>query len=149
MHEFLRIGEAAEALGVSPKTLRFYEAKGVLPLTRRSGAGYRLYAPEDLERARLVLRLKAMGLDLDEAREVVACAEEACCGAMGPELEAILQSKVAAVEVQIRELTALRQRLDEALASVRVAAGRNRRGGECTEETCLPLEVKRRPVPAR
>jgi DNA-binding transcriptional MerR regulator len=134
----MRVGEAAKALGVTPKTLRFYEAKGILPSPRRNGAGYRMYAPEDLERARLVLRLKAMGLQLDEAREVLACAEEACCGGTGPRLEETLHSKLAEIEDRIRELTALRTHLREALSSLRSAVERNRSATECDEDICLP-----------
>lgn len=115
MAELLRVGEAAKVLGVTAKTLRFYEQKGVLPPARRNGAGYRLYAAEDLERARFILRLKAMGLVLQEAREVLACAEEACCGATGPRLEETLRSKLAEVESRILELKALRRKLMRAL----------------------------------
>lgn len=136
--ELLRVGEAAKVLGVTAKTLRFYEQKGVLPPARRNGAGYRLYAAEDLERARFILRLKAMGLVLQEAREVLACAEEACCGATGPRLEETLRSKLAEVESRILELKALRRKLMRALASAEEAVDRNPESTECREEICLP-----------
>jgi DNA-binding transcriptional MerR regulator len=48
----LAIGQAADALGVSPSWLRFGERLGALPLARRTPTGWRYYTPEDLERLR-------------------------------------------------------------------------------------------------
>lgn len=138
MAELLRIGEAAKALGLTPKALRFYEKRGILPPAQRNGARYRLYAPEDLERARFVLHAKAMGLDLDEAGELLACAEAACCGATGPKLQQTLREKLEEVEARMRELRDLRKRLREALASVEAAVDRTGQAGACDEEICLP-----------
>lgn len=88
-------------------------------------------------------RIKAMALVLEEVREVLACAEEACCGRTGPELETILRSKLQGVEARIQELKALRVHLQRALASVPEAVERNRGAMECQEEICLPQEVGR------
>jgi DNA-binding transcriptional MerR regulator len=52
MKRSLRIGEAAEALGVSPDWLRFGERLGSLPLARRTPGGWRYYTSEDIERLR-------------------------------------------------------------------------------------------------
>ena len=147
MGELLRIGEAARLLGVTAKTLRFYEAKGILPPARRNGAGYRLYSPEDLERVRFVLRLKEVGLVLDEVREVLTCAEEACCGGTGPQLEKMLRSKLDEVRSRIRDLRAVSRKLEETLASIREAAERSRDADRCEEEICLPQRGSRGLVP--
>jgi DNA-binding transcriptional MerR regulator len=48
----LTIGEAAEELGISRSWFRFGERLGALPLARRTPAGWRYYAPEDIERLR-------------------------------------------------------------------------------------------------
>lgn len=55
--------QASRALGVSAKALRIYEEHGLLR-PQRSDAGYRLYAEADLERARAVVQLRALGLTL-------------------------------------------------------------------------------------
>lgn len=44
----MRIGEVADAVGLSTKTLRFYEQSGLLPAPARSANGYRDYQPEIL-----------------------------------------------------------------------------------------------------
>jgi DNA-binding transcriptional MerR regulator len=74
----LRIGELAKLAGTTPRTIRYYEEKGLLPLAgeRRAGA-HRLYDAEDAERLRDVLRLKELlGLSLEELKELVAAADE-------------------------------------------------------------------------
>jgi len=42
-HAPLRIGELAAELGLNPKSIRYYEAIGLLPTPARTEAGYRLY----------------------------------------------------------------------------------------------------------
>ena len=74
----LRIGEVAKRVGTTPRTIRYYEEIGLLPAGGERAAGrHRLYAPEDVERLRETLRLKALlGVSLDELKAVVE-AEEA------------------------------------------------------------------------
>lgn len=137
MDDLLLIGEAAQALGVTPKTLRFYEHKGILAPPPRSPAGYRLYSHEDLERVRFVLRAKGMGLVLDDAQEVLAAAEAACCGEAAPALTEKLRAKLAQVEARMRDLEALKNKLTEALDAVG-ASGQAESTADCDGELCLP-----------
>lgn len=61
---------AARRLGVSVKALRVYERAGLLE-PGRTRAGWRAYGPADLERARDVLSLRALGMPIREIREAV------------------------------------------------------------------------------
>jgi DNA-binding transcriptional MerR regulator len=63
------VGELAEALGVTTRTLRFYEAEGLISPDRRGSA--RVYHPRDHARMRLILRGKRFGMSLAEIREIV------------------------------------------------------------------------------
>jgi len=58
------IGELAATLGVTPKTLRHYEQRGLIPAAARSANGYRSYGEPAIRRARLVVGLRSMGLSL-------------------------------------------------------------------------------------
>lgn len=58
------IGKLAKELGVTPKTLRHYEAKGLVPPAERSAKGYRIYADAAVRRVRLVVGLRNLGLSL-------------------------------------------------------------------------------------
>jgi DNA-binding transcriptional MerR regulator len=63
------VGELADDLGVTTRTLRFYEAQGLLT-PERSG-GHRVYGQRDRARLRLILRGRRFGMTLGECREIV------------------------------------------------------------------------------
>ncbi len=69
---FLQIGEAADATGLTQRTLRFYEEKGLLSPPTRLDGGFRLYSPEDLERVERIKQLKdLLGFSLAEIKEML------------------------------------------------------------------------------
>jgi len=63
------VGELAEELGVTTRTLRHYEAEGLLA-PRREGTN-RVYTARDRARLRLILRGRRFGMTLAECREIV------------------------------------------------------------------------------
>lgn len=68
--QFLSPAEAASRLGISPKALRLYEERGLLaPL--RTAAGWRAYGPDEMQKARKVVDLRALGLTLGEIARVL------------------------------------------------------------------------------
>ncbi|MGW1226278.1 MerR family transcriptional regulator [Streptomyces sp. NPDC002530] len=71
--ELLTIGAFAKASRLSQKALRLYDELGLLPPARvHPVTGYRLYAPEQLEAARLVAWLRRLGMPLALIRHVRA-----------------------------------------------------------------------------
>ncbi len=75
--ETLRIGEAAERTGTTPRTIRYYEAIGLLPAPAGHEKGrHRTFTPADVERLEELLRLRqALGVSLEELKELVECEE--------------------------------------------------------------------------
>jgi DNA-binding transcriptional MerR regulator len=73
---YLQIGEVAERTGVTQRTLRFYEEKGLLrPPTRMEG-GFRLYSEDDVRRVDHIRRLQnLLGITLAEIKEMVEAEE--------------------------------------------------------------------------
>ena len=68
----MRISDAAERVGVSSRTLRFYEELGLVNPSGHTAGGARRYAPEDLARIERIQELKdILGLGLDEIKEVL------------------------------------------------------------------------------
>jgi DNA-binding transcriptional MerR regulator len=63
------VRELADELGVTTRTLRFYEAEGLISPLRRGTA--RVYGQRDRARLRLILRGKRFGMSLGECREIV------------------------------------------------------------------------------
>ncbi len=107
----MRISELARAAGVTPPTIRYYEAIGVLPAPPRAANGYRHYGPGDLERLRFVTRARALDFSLDEIREVLAFRErgEAPCRYV---LEQI-RAKIAEIDRRMAALAQLKQELEQ------------------------------------
>ena len=67
----MRIGELADRLGVTTKSIRFYESIGLLPDPARTASGYRDYAEADAERLTFIKTAQRLGLSLDEIREIM------------------------------------------------------------------------------
>ncbi|GGD94673.1 transcriptional regulator [Aureimonas endophytica] len=67
--QVFKIGDLAREFGVTLRTLRFYEDRGLLSPERRGTT--RLYSRKDRKRLRLVLLGKALGFSLTEARQMI------------------------------------------------------------------------------
>jgi len=73
---YLQIGEVAERTGVTQRTLRFYEEKGLLKPPSRMEGGFRLYSEDDVRRVEQIKRLqKLLGFTLAEIKEMVEAEE--------------------------------------------------------------------------
>jgi len=69
MNETYGIAELAREFGVTTRTVRFYEDKGLISPTRDGQR--RIYSPRDRVRLRLIMRGKRLGLSLDEIAELI------------------------------------------------------------------------------
>lgn len=69
--EMHQIGEVADAVGLSLRTIRYYEETGLVPPSGRSTGGFRLYTDADIERLRLVKHMKPLELTIDEMRDLL------------------------------------------------------------------------------
>ena len=73
---YLQIGEVAERTGVTQRTLRFYEEKGLLTPPTRMEGGFRLYSEDDVRRVEQIKQLqKLLGLPLAEIKELIEAEE--------------------------------------------------------------------------
>lgn len=68
----MRIGELARRAGVSTRTLRHYEAMGLVT-ARRAANGYRGYAGAELRAVAEIRALAGLGFTLEETRPFVEC----------------------------------------------------------------------------
>jgi MerR family transcriptional regulator, repressor of the yfmOP operon len=75
--ELSRVGEVAERLGVSPRTIKYYEELGLIQPEARSSGGFRLYGEEDVRRLERILRMKGIGYSLATIRELLAVRDAA------------------------------------------------------------------------
>jgi len=120
---FMTVGQAAQASGLSPKAIRLYERKGLLPPAQRTDAGYRLFNSDDLATLRFVRQAKTLGLRLDEIGDILALRRGGTppCQHVGP----LLDLRIAEIDRTIAELRHLR-----------TALARTRRGTADTGDGC-------------
>ena len=72
----LQIGEVAERTGVTQRTLRFYEEKGLLRPPSRMDGGFRLYSEDDVRRVEQIRKLQnLLGVTLADIKEMVDAGE--------------------------------------------------------------------------
>ena len=72
----LQIGEVADRTGVTQRTLRFYEERGLLKPPTRMDGGFRLYSEDDVARVEQIKRLQSLlGLTLAEIKEMIEAEE--------------------------------------------------------------------------
>jgi DNA-binding transcriptional MerR regulator len=68
--EYMQIGDLADALHITTRTIRLYEQMGLVEPPKRTEGGIRVYDQADIKRFRFVLKLKALGLSLLEIKEL-------------------------------------------------------------------------------
>ncbi len=108
----LGIREACEMMGLSARTVRYWEELKLLPGARRRLGGRRVYGPEELERMRFIQRLKTLGLSLAEIKDLNAV--YAIAGStqdMLRHLDALLDRHLTGLDARIEELITLRDEM--------------------------------------
>ena len=99
--ELERVGEVAERLGVSPRTIKYYEELGLIQPETRSQGGFRLYGKEEVQRLESILRLKSIGYSLAAIRELLATRD----AAQGADKVTIISNTMEHLKDREREVT--------------------------------------------
>src|SRR3954454_5311315 len=105
----MRIGELDDRLGVTTKSIPFYESIGLLPEPARTTSGYRDYAEADAERLTFIKTAQRLGLSLDEIGEIIAFRDrgQQPCGYVAD----VLHRQVTDLDRRIKEMRTLREEL--------------------------------------
>lgn len=106
----MKIGELADASGVSTRTIRYYERLGLLPQPDRAENGYRRYRRPDAHRISFIRDAQATGLSLAEIGMILDMKDhgESTCD----HVIFMLEEHVDSVDRQIEELRRTRRRLE-------------------------------------
>lgn len=99
----LKVGELAQRSGLTVRALHHYDQIGLLVPSTRSEAGYRLYTAADVARLHAIQALRGLGVPLGQIGGLMA--------GDGSDLPAILARQVRALDNEIAQATALRERL--------------------------------------
>ena len=111
--ELFGVTELCNAFDVTPRTLRFYEDKGLLSPRRINGT--RVYSRRDRARLALILRAKAIGSSLAEIKQYLDM-----YGSHGEGRAQQLQYVLQRTGQAIAELEEKRAHIDATLAEIRV-----------------------------
>jgi DNA-binding transcriptional MerR regulator len=122
MEQPLTVGQLARATGVPAKTIRYYEQVGVLPVPRRSDAGYRHYSRHDVHRLLFIRRARALGLSLAKLKALTAELDHGECLTMRPRLHALVAEQLRLVQQQIAEFQVLERQLAQVLHRLQTTA---------------------------
>lgn len=116
MDQPMRIGQAAKKLGLNPRTIRYYEGIGLIPMPRRKEAGYfskgyRLFTKEDIQRLEFIKQARNLDLSLDQIRDLLSEFEEGCCSSARPHIKSLIEIKLKEIDERIEGLKSLRNNL--------------------------------------
>ncbi|MEU8137013.1 MerR family transcriptional regulator [Streptodolium elevatio] len=131
----LRSGQLADAAGVNPQTLRYYERRGLLPEPERTLGGHRVYPPDALALLRVVKAAQRLGFTLDEVAELLEAGGRHHGTRRGDRdgFQARAAAKLAEMDARIADLhvirTALVQAVDAGCDDLAV----------CATSDCCPL----------
>lgn len=108
----LQIGEVANQSGVSVDTVRYYERRNLIKHPVRSTGGFRLFAPETVERIKFIKQAQELGFSLDEIRELLTNGDgiNEC-----RRVRDLLRVKLDEIDERMKKLQIFRQTLQENL----------------------------------
>lgn len=116
----MRIGELSARSGVSPRSLRYYEERGLLT-SRRTSGGHREYDEDAVERVDRVQCLIGAGLNTETIRELLPCVYAQERGEPAPDLLDWLCAERARVTEAICGLERTREALDQVIENARTS----------------------------
>ena len=109
----MRIGQAAQASGMSAASIRFYEQKGLLSAAVRSNNGYRTYSAQDIEQLIRIRTCRSLDMSLDEIQQLLNAPTDSPAGC--EVTSQVLGQHLQHVVDRIVELQHLQKRLTQLL----------------------------------
>ncbi|MGB5456196.1 MAG: MerR family transcriptional regulator [Gammaproteobacteria bacterium] len=110
--EYFKIGEVAEMLNTTTRTIRYYEEEGLITPDRSRG-GTRLYSEHHIDRLKAVLHLAENGFSLDVIGLIGIARQSCSTGDEGSQkLSLIIDTAVSDIEEKIAELNVLKSELE-------------------------------------
>ena len=74
----LHIGEVADRVGLSLRTVHYYEEQGLFEPAGRTDGGFRLYTEEQVDRLLFIKQMKPLGFSVEEMGELLGARDDLC-----------------------------------------------------------------------
>jgi MerR family transcriptional regulator, copper efflux regulator len=107
----MNIGEAASASGVSAKTIRYYEAAGLIATADRTGGGYRVYTQADVITLRFIKRARDLGFSIERIRRLVDLWQDK--SRASADVKRLALDHIAEIRAKITAMTSMRDTVQE------------------------------------
>jgi DNA-binding transcriptional MerR regulator len=117
----LRIGQVADASGLSVKTVRFYCDEGLIRTVSRTQGGYRLFHPAVLDELVLIRSLRAMDVPLPELKRILDVRRSGFCNCSA--LKTSIRDRIESISARVSELESMRNELSRLLGSWKDCGG--------------------------
>jgi DNA-binding transcriptional MerR regulator len=111
----MKIGEVAKQLGISTRTIRYYEEVGLMGGKRKDPGNIRIYGKEDVVRLKFILKLKELGISLKKMHEIAVNYElnNRATDKVLPQLIAVLDQHQKRIDCKIETLLTLRRDIND------------------------------------
>lgn len=110
IEETYKIGELAQLLGLSVRTLHHYDHIGLLIPSGSTEAGHRLYSNSDIRRLQQILSMRQIGFSLDEIKQIMDDQSMSPLQVTRMHLERVRENILNQIKL-LRHLEAIEQRL--------------------------------------
>ena len=106
-----QIGALAKELGITTRTIRYYEEIGLMGKTDRREGSTRTYSADDVLRLKFILKIKGMGISLKEIQELsdIFDINDQDFSTITPKLIELLDHHIAVLDEKMVNLSSLRQ----------------------------------------
>jgi DNA-binding transcriptional MerR regulator len=111
----IQIGVLAKSLGITTRTIRYYEEIGLMGKTERLGGVTRSYYKDDIMRLKFILKLKNLGIPLKEMEKLsdIFDINKKNFATITPKLIEILDSHISKVDEKMADFSSLRKDIVE------------------------------------
>ena len=106
----MNISEVARQTGLTAKTIRFYEDKGIITPPSRASNGYRHYSQINIDELQLIRRSRMVGFTLDECRELLVFSRDP--QRRSADVKAKAEQKLSEIDNKIAELLEMKTTLE-------------------------------------
>ncbi|WBA15512.1 Cu(I)-responsive transcriptional regulator [Salinivibrio proteolyticus] len=105
----MKIQQVAEKTGLTTKTIRFYEQKGLITPPHRADNGYRDYRAQHVSELQMIRRARLVGFTLEESADLLALSRDPSL--RSADVKARAESKLMEIDEKIAELAAMKTTL--------------------------------------
>jgi len=110
--EIIPIGDLAISLGLTTRTIRYWEEVGIVESVQRSDGATRGFTPYYVRRLKFIMKLKELGLTIKEMQDLYAAYGEAKqTERMVPRLVEILDEHIDKIDEKMAKLASLKKEI--------------------------------------